>query len=146
MRKIEHHWLGQADAELQICLLLLQKNFGVKLSAEKVEQIIPYILCLAYYGKSHWEGVKSSLLTKFWFSRERLGSICSEFYQWKTKPYSLLLWKNISFLFINSWNIILIKMDAISLGHSVRLPSFFWPLSCNTTTYICLAIWCSSLN
>ena len=36
MREIEHHWLGQADAELQICLLLLQKNFGGKFSAKKV--------------------------------------------------------------------------------------------------------------
>ena len=41
---MEHHWLDQADAELQICLLLLQKNFAGKLSAEKVEQIIHNIL------------------------------------------------------------------------------------------------------
>ena len=46
VREIEHHWLGQADAELQICLLLLQKNFGGKFSAEKVEQIIHNILCV----------------------------------------------------------------------------------------------------
>ena len=45
VREVEHHWLGQADAELQICLLLLQKNFGGKFSAEKVEQIIHNILC-----------------------------------------------------------------------------------------------------
>ena len=48
MREIEHHWLGQADVELQICLLLLQKkkkNNGGKFSAEKVEQIIHNILC-----------------------------------------------------------------------------------------------------
>ena len=45
MREIEHHWLGQTDAELQICLLLLQKKFSGKFSAEKVEQIIHNILC-----------------------------------------------------------------------------------------------------
>ena len=46
MREIEHHWIGQADAELQICHLLLQKNYGGKLmSAEKVEQITHNILC-----------------------------------------------------------------------------------------------------
>ena len=45
MREIEHHWLGQADAQLQIGLLLLQKNFGGKFGAEKVEQIIHNILC-----------------------------------------------------------------------------------------------------
>ena len=33
-----------ADAELQICLLLLPKNFGGKFSAEKVELIIHNIL------------------------------------------------------------------------------------------------------
>ena len=33
-------WLGQAEAELQICLLMLQKNYVGKFSAEKVEQIM----------------------------------------------------------------------------------------------------------
>ena len=33
-------WLGQADAELQIYLLLLQKNYVDKFNAEKDEQII----------------------------------------------------------------------------------------------------------
>ena len=88
MREIEHHWLGQADAELQIYLLLFQKNYGGRFSAEKVEQIIHNILCdlllttlqvssilinikptlyfnTSYCGKSHWNGVKSSRLTKF---------------------------------------------------------------------------------
>ena len=47
MREIEHHWLGQADAELQRCILLLQKkkNYGGKFSAEEVEQITHKILC-----------------------------------------------------------------------------------------------------
>ena len=45
VREVEHHRLGQANAELQICLLLLQKHFGGKFSAEKVEQIIHNILC-----------------------------------------------------------------------------------------------------
>ena len=40
VKKIEHHWLVQADAELQIFLLLLQKNYGGKFSAEKVQQIM----------------------------------------------------------------------------------------------------------
>ena len=92
VREIEHHRLGQADAELQIYLLLLQKIYGGKFSAEKVEQIIHNILCdllltvvqvsstlintkpklrfinminARYCGKSHWNGVKSSLLAKF---------------------------------------------------------------------------------
>ena len=39
-RKVEHHWLGQADAELQICPLLLQKNYIDKFSTQKVEQIM----------------------------------------------------------------------------------------------------------
>ena len=40
-KKLEHHWSGQADAEVQIiCLLLLQKNYVDKFSAEKFEQIM----------------------------------------------------------------------------------------------------------
>ena len=39
-RKLKHHWLGQADAEPQICLSLIQKNYIGKVSAEKVEQIM----------------------------------------------------------------------------------------------------------
>ena len=100
-------WRGR-DAELQICFLLLQKNYGGKFSAEKVEQIIQNILCdllltdvqvsstlinikpklffinminMSYCGKSHWKGVKSRLLTKFKLSQERLGGFCSEFHQ-----------------------------------------------------------------
>ena len=91
VREIEHHWLDQADAELQIYLLLLQRNYGGKFSAEEVEQIIHNILCdlllavqvsstlinikpklcfinminTSYCDKSHWNGVKLSLLAKF---------------------------------------------------------------------------------
>ena len=126
--------------------LLLQKSDGGKFSAEKVEQIIHNILCdllltdvqvssklinikpklcfinminMGYCGKSHWNGVKSRLLTKFKFSQERLGGFCSEFHQWKTKPYLLLLWNNFSFLLISFWSKIPNKMDAFLLGHSV---------------------------
>ena len=37
VREIEHHWLGQADAELQVCLLFLQKNYDGN-SAEKLNK------------------------------------------------------------------------------------------------------------
>ena len=38
VREIEHHWLGQADAELQICLLFLQKDTDGKFSAGKLNK------------------------------------------------------------------------------------------------------------
>ena len=38
VRKIEHHWLGQADAELQVGLLFLQKNYDGKFRAEKLNK------------------------------------------------------------------------------------------------------------
>ena len=87
VREIEHHCLGQAEAEL-----VATKNYGGKFSAEKNEQIIHNIFCDLYWllckfqvhwtilnlklcfinminksycDKSHWNGVKSSLLTKF---------------------------------------------------------------------------------
>ena len=83
MREIEHHWLGQA--ELQIYLLLVQKNYGGKFNGEKIaEQIIHDILydmftdccvnlklcCIimintSYCVKSHWNRLKSTLLIKF---------------------------------------------------------------------------------
>ena len=40
VKEIEHQWLGQADAKLQICLLLLQNNYVGKFSADEVEQIM----------------------------------------------------------------------------------------------------------
>ena len=73
----------------------------------------------SYYVKSHWNRLKSTLLIKFKFSQERLGGFCSEFHQWKTKPYWIILWNNFSFLVISFWNIIPNKMDAFLLGHGV---------------------------
>ena len=55
MKEIKHHWLGQADAELHFFLLLLQKIYVCKFSAEEVEPIIhniivwPFTACFASF-------------------------------------------------------------------------------------------------
>ena len=81
---------------------------------------------MSYWGFSHWNGVKSGILKKFYFSQECLGGFCSEFHQWKTKLFLLLLWNNFSILSISFWNIIPNKMDAFLLGHGVL---GYYPLS-----------------
>ena len=132
-----------------LCFVAIQKNYFGKFSAEKwtnhfwvsityystywltckisstlinIKPTLCFInmINMSYCGKSHWNEVKSTLLTKFQVSQERLGGFCSEFHQWKTKPYELLFWNDFSFLLICFWNIIPNKMDAFLLGHGVE--------------------------